>query len=150
MSKSLTELLKNTNNKDSKTLEKKKEDNLSFASESIKSKNKVKPVDEATYAPTINSIKTYGVPRNGVFSFPRQPIFHDKRRENFTYDDAMDGNVAMAQINPDAAPPVFSSNARYSLMPSSVRDPRDQVGLIRKSLETQATRRDRFGKLKQP
>ena len=83
-------------------------------------------------------------PRNGTFSLGKDRIFQNQKEEDFSHDGAIDPNAIRNKLDPDAALPDLNSNAMFSFMPDSVRKSRNQVGLIRKSHESELNYRNRF------
>ncbi len=91
-----------------------------------------------------STVRMSSQPRSGTYSLPRQAIYKDPRKEAFLQDDAIDPSIIRSMVDPDSAMPSLSSSSKFSLMPESVQPPHTQVGLIRKSHESEINFRNRY------
>ena len=68
----------------------------------------------------------------------------DPKKKDFQTTNAIDPNTIRSKIDPDSAMPTLDRYSLFSLMPSSVAPPYDQVALIRKSAEAYSAFQNRF------
>ena len=68
----------------------------------------------------------------------------DPRQVDFLMTDAIDPNIIRSKTDPDTAQPSYNRYSLFSLMPDSIKPPRSQVGLIRRSNGSSTNYRNRF------
>lgn len=92
-----------------------------------------------------NNFRTPSQPRNGSgYMLPRQNHLINPVSSTFMADGDIDPNIIRSKIDPDSAMPSLSSQSAFSLMPESVRPSHDNVGLIKKSHQSEMNYANRF------
>ena len=95
-----------------------------------------------------NQMKVTTLPRNGtgyaLSAYGSDISLMDPRKADFITDGSIDPNVIMSKIDPDKAQPSYNKYSKFSLMPDSVKPPKNQVELLRRSHASELNFRNRY------
>ena len=104
-----------------------------------------------------NTFRSPSAPRNGTFFLTMRDrklrlSRREKERAKFNLDNSIDPNVIRAMKNPDSAMPTMAPQAKFSLMPDSVKKSHNQVELVKRSHTSELNYKNRFmpSKVKDP